>query len=234
MGHGHGYNHSRRLSLSTQDYNDCYDLMKCVHLRPGVQRQSLQRQLRSRLGHGLRRDRALQLRPRSGGGIEGTGLDAINLDAQGWIPGPRHDAFDNTVSKQETIRLHSLGDPSALTAPGSEFLEARVPASVTVQNESPGGVAPTNPPTCSGTEFSCTTSRYYSVEYREKAGWDRGFVSSGVFLHLFGEDSRSYWVDQTPQGHGGLLTAGDEYVDSANKTYVAVNAIDSGTRTRHR
>ena len=69
------------------------------------------------------------------------------------------------------------------------------------------------------------------MEYREKAGWDRGFVSSGVFLHLFGEDSRSYWVDQTPQGHGGLLTAGDEYVDSANKTYVAVNAIDSGTRT---
>ena len=79
--------------------------------------------------------------------------------------------------------------------------------------------------------MSCTTSKYYSVEYREKAGWDRGFVSSGVFLHLFGEDSRSYWVDQTPQGHGGLLTAGDEYVDAANKTYVAVNAIDSGSRT---
>jgi hypothetical protein len=218
MGHGHGYNHSRRLSLSTQDYNDCYDLMSVYSCDAAFSGSGTDFG-----GTGLYNTVLGEAE-----GSKGPGLDAINLDHQGWIPGPRHDPFDNTVSKQETIRLHSLGDPNALSAPGSEFLEARVPASVKIQNQSPGGVAPTAPPTCSGTEFSCTNSTYYSIEYRESAGWDRGFPSSGVFLHLFGEDSRSYWVDQTPQGHGGLLVAGDEYVDAANKAYVAVNAIDAG------
>jgi len=27
MGHGFGYNHSRKLSDPTNDYNDCYDIM---------------------------------------------------------------------------------------------------------------------------------------------------------------------------------------------------------------
>jgi hypothetical protein len=231
MGHGHGYAHSRRLSLSTQDYNDCYDVMSVYTCVAAFSANPASGNFAPGSGTDFGGTGLYSTVLGEAPGSKGSGLDAINLDHQGWIPGPRHDAFDNTVSKQETIRLHSLGDPNALGAPGSEYLEARVPASVKIQNQSPGGVAPTTPPTCSGTEFSCTNSTYYSVEYREKAGWDRGFPSSAVFLHLFGEDSRSYWVDQTPQGHGGLLTAGDEYVDAANKAYVAVNAIDPGSKT---
>jgi hypothetical protein len=231
MGHGHGYIHSRRLTLSTTDYNDCYDLMSVYTCVQAFSANPLSSNFQPGSGVDFGGSGLYNTVLGEPEGSKGSGLDAINLDFQGWIPGPRHDAFDNSVSKQETIRLHSLGDPNALSAPSSEYLEARVPAEITIQNQSPEAVPPTNPPTCSGTEFSCTKSKYYSIEYRERAGWDRGFVSSGVFLHLFGEDNRSYWVDQTPQGHGGLLIAGDEYVDAANKSFVAVNAIDPGTRT---
>jgi hypothetical protein len=221
MGHGHGYNHSRALSSSTQEYNDCYDLMSaysCDAAFSGVGTDFG--------GSGLYN--TVLGEPE---GSKGPGLDAINLDKQGWIPGSRQDAFENSVSKQETITLHSIGDPEALGAPPSHFLEARIPAAVTIQNEAPGGAEPTKPPTCSGKEFSCTKSKYYTVEYREKQGWDRGFPESAVLLHLAGEDSRGYWVNQTPLGHGGLLFAGDEYVDGASKAYVAVNSLEPGSHS---
>lgn len=229
MGHGFGYIHSRRLSLSTDEYEDCYDLMSVYTCDAAFSANPASPNFAPAAGADFGGSGLYNTVLGEPEGSKGPGLNAINLDKEGWIPGPRHDEFENSAPKQETIKLHSLGDPNALSGEG--FLEARIPASITIQNESPEGEPPTSSPTCSGTKFACTKSTYYTVEYREKEGWDRGFPASGVLLHLFGEDSRSYWVDQTPQGHGGLLLAGDEYVDAAHKAYVAVNSLDPTNHT---
>jgi hypothetical protein len=236
MGHGHGYNHSRALTSATTDYNDCYDLMSAYSCDAAFSANPSSGNFVPGSGTDFGGTGLYNTVLGEAEGSKGPGLDAINLDTQGWIPGPRHDPFENAVSNQETISLHSLGDPNALSAPGSQFLEARIPAAVKIENESPpdksgNPLPPTNPPTCSGAGYGCTTSQYYTAEYREQSGFDSGFPTSGVLLHLRGEDTRSYWVNQTPLGHGGLLLAGDEYVDAASKAYVAVNAIDPGSHT---
>jgi hypothetical protein len=218
-GHGNGYSHSRKLTTSTTDYNDATDVMSAY---AGTYEFTT-------LGTSF------------GGAVlgsavndKGPGLDASNLDFQGWIPNARHYLFTNTPPNQATITLHALSDPNGL-ADNANYLEARVPAAVTIQNAAPNGtngpLPPTNPPTCSGSGYGCTTSSYYTVEFRQKTGWDSGFPASAVVLHLFGGDSRSYWVDQTPLGHGGLLYAGDEFVDSSTHTYVGVNSV-SGASAR--
>jgi hypothetical protein len=213
-GHGFGYSHSRQLSQSTTDYNDSTDTMSAY--AGTYEFGSLGTSFGGAVLGSVVNDK-------------GPGLDAIDLDLQGWIPSGRHFLFNNgSPPNQSTITLHALSDPNALSD-NTNYLEARVPASVTIQNSSPNGVPPTNPPTCSGSGFSCTTSQYYTVEYREKTGWDSGFPASAVVLHLFGQDNRSYWVDQLPLGHNGLLYAGDEYVDAGNKTYVAVNSISGAS-----
>ena len=214
-GHGFGYIHSRSLSFSTADYRDSTDVMSAY---TGTYEDTT---LGTFFGWSV-----LGSLP----GDKGPGLDAIDLDLQGWIPSSRHYLFNNgTPHRQAVITLHALSDPSALSD-SSHPLEAKIPASVTIQNSAPtdangNPLPPTNPPTCSGMDFGCTTSQYYTLEYRQQAGWDSGFPASAVVVHLFGQDSRSYWVDQLPHGHGGLLYAGDEYVDPANSTYVAINSI---------
>ncbi|GAC1611755.1 MAG: hypothetical protein NVS3B26_27780 [Mycobacteriales bacterium] len=219
-GHGNGYNHSRKLSYSTTDYKDATDVMSAFDGTYEVTN------LGTTFGGSVLGSNAND---------KGPGLTADNLDFQGWIPAGRHFAFDNTtVPNQSTLTLHALSDPNALAAAGSEYLVAHVPATVTIENTSPSDAAgnpqtPTSPPTCSGAGFTCTTSKYYSIEYRQQIGWDSGFPASGVVLHLFGSDGRTYWVDSTPLGNNGLLYAGDEYVDAGNRTYVAVNAISGGT-----
>ncbi len=218
-GHGFGYNHSRKLSYSTTDYQDSTDIMSVY--TGTYEFTTLGTSFGGSVLGSLANDK-------------GPGLDAINLDFQGWIPSPRHFVFDNGSPGQATISLHSLSDPNALL--GGGYLEARSPASVTIENQSPNGsdgspLLPTNPPTCSGTGYGCTTSAYYTLEYREQAGWDSGFPANAIVLHLFGNDNRSYWVDQLPDGHNGVLYVGDEYVDAGNDTYVAVNAFDPSTHT---
>jgi hypothetical protein len=218
-GHGYGYSHSRKLSYSTTDYNDSTDIMSVYS---GTYEFT-------------------SLGTPFGGSVlgsetndKGPGLDAINLDLQGWIPAARHYLFNNGVPGQATITLHSLSDPTALS--GTGYLEARSPASVTIENASPNDssgspLVPTSPPTCSGAGYGCTTSRYYTLEYREQSGWDSGFPANAIVLHLLGNDLRSYWVDQLPLGHNGLLYVGDEFVDAANKTYVGVNGFDTSNHT---
>jgi hypothetical protein len=218
-GHGFGYSHSRKLSSSTTDYNDSTDIMSAYS---GTYEYTT-------LGTSF------------GGSVlgsavndKGPGLDAIDLDLQHWIPAGRHYAFNNgSPGQQAVVTLHALSDPNALSD-GSDPLEARIPASVTIENAAPNDssgnpLPPTNPPTCTGTGYSCTTSQYYTLEYRQQTGWDSGFPASAVVLHLFGNDSRSYWVDQLPLGHSGLLYAGDEYVDAANSTYIAINSISGSS-----
>lgn len=218
-GHGFGYSHSRSLSASTTDYNDATDIMSAYA--------------------GTYEDTTLGT-PFGGSVLgsavndKGPGLDAIDLDLEGWLPASRRYVFSNGSPNQlALITLHALSDPNALSD-SSDPLEARIPASVTIEDAAPADssgntLPPTNPPTCSGSGYSCTTSQYYTLEYRQHTGWDSGFPASAVVLHLFGNDSRSYWVDQLPLGHNGLLYAGDEYVDAANNTYVAVNSINGAS-----
>jgi len=231
MGHGFGYIHSRRLSKSTVDYQDCYDIMSAYTCPLAFSANPESSNFAPEAGTDFGGTGLYNTVLGEPEGSKGPGLNAINLDDQGLIPAPRHYAFENGKPNQSTITLHSLGDPGALSAPGAQYLEARIPATVKIEDESPEGEPPTNPPTCSGKGFGCTTSQYYTAEYRESAGWDRGFPAGGVILHLLGEDAHSYWIDQTPQAHGGVLLAGDEYVDSASKAYVAVNAVEPGSHT---
>jgi hypothetical protein len=215
-GHGFGYDHSRKLSYSTTDYKDATDVMSAYDSTYEVTN------LGTSFGGAVLGSQAND---------KGPGLTAINLDAQGWIPAGRHELFNNAVPNQSTITLHALSDPNALGASG--FLEARVPAAISIENSAPldanGPLVPTNPTTCSGTGYACTTSQYYSIDYRQQTGWDSGFPASAVEVHLYGADGRAYWVDQTALGHSGLLYAGDEYLDVAHSTYVAVNSISGGS-----
>lgn len=214
-GHGFGYSHSRRLSYSTTDYKDATDDMSAYDST--YEFTTLGTTFGGSVLGSLPNDK-------------GPGLTAINLDAQGWIPAPRQYLF--SAPNQATISLHTLSDPNALSATG--YLEAQMPASVAIENASPNDsngnpLVPTNPPTCSGTGYSCTTSQHYSIDYRQATGWDSGFPANSVELHLLGGDQRAYWVDQTPLGHNGLLYAGDEFADPTNNTYIAVNSTVGST-----
>jgi hypothetical protein len=205
-GHGFGFVHSRAISYSTQDYQDCYDNMSFDACRnSSVSLFTFQ----ATFGlAGILNDTLPA--------AAGPGLDAINLDNQGWIPGgssgPHELKFDNSTCNQSTIQLHSLNDYANATS-GSHLLEARIPASVTIPTPNNG----------------TTTSDYYTVEYREKAGWDRAIPNDSVLVHLHGQDGYSYWEDTA--GHQGALYPADEYVDATNNTYIAVNSKDASTHT---
>jgi hypothetical protein len=191
MGHGFGYGHSRKLSTSTTDYNDCWDIMSvfsCVYTFTG-----------SFGGPNLG----------SGNAAAGDGLTAINLDLQGWLAAPRLFTLDNTACNQTTLTMPGLNYPG-LSGP----LAARIPAAVPIPLPTPPG----------GT----TTSSHYWIEHRDKSAWDRGIPANAVIVHLRGGDNVAYWVDNAG-GPDGALQAGEEFVDAARNTYVAVNSIDAGT-----
>jgi hypothetical protein len=186
LGHGFSFQHSRKLSSSTEDYNDCYDIMSafgCVHTFSGadfgVPRQS------------------------------GPGLNAINLDRKGWLAADRKIRLDSASCTPKTIQLASLSHAEA-----AGYLQATTPATVTIATPPDGNGQPTS-----------TTSDYYSVEFRSKTGWDAGIPADSVLMHLHGKDQYSYWVDRA--GTGGALTAGSVFADPAQRTYLAVNAIDA-------
>ncbi len=197
MGHGFNYSHSRALSTSTSDYNDCYDIMSaisCVYSFTGAG---------TTFGGST-----------FGGTSKGPGLNAVQLDLNGWIPGGRETSFNNGSCTQTTYAMAALNHPAA-----SGYQELRIPAKITI----PVPVS----------EGSTATSDYYTVELRSKTGWDRGIPADAFVLHLEAS-GRSYWVDQfggQPVGHSGSMWAGDEHVDAASKAYVAVNSIDPSTFT---
>jgi hypothetical protein len=189
MGHGFSFNHSRRLSTSTSDYSDCYDIMStlsCTYRFSGAG---------TPFGGST-----------FGGFGKGPGLNAIQLDLQGWIPGARETSFSNGSCAQHTYTMAALNHPEA-----GGFQELRIPAAIAI----------TVPPSEGGT----ATSTYYTVELRSKTGWDRAIPQDAFLLHLQAA-GRSYWVDTA--GHGGAMLAGDEYVDAGHNAYVAINSIDPG------
>jgi hypothetical protein len=112
-GHGFGYNHSRKLSTSTTDYNDCYDIMSayatCSFSGDFGE---------SQLG--------------SVNAAAGPGITGILLDLQGWMPAPRVFTLDNSACNQTTIDVAGL-NYSAVAG----YLVAKIPAALTIPT--PGG-----------------------------------------------------------------------------------------------
>jgi hypothetical protein len=112
-GHGFGYYHSRKLSTSTTDYNDCYDIMSayatCSFSGDFGE---------SQLG--------------SVNAAAGPGITGILLDLQGWMPAPRVFTLDNTACNQTTVDLAGLNYSAV---PG--YLVAKIPAALTIPT--PGG-----------------------------------------------------------------------------------------------
>lgn len=183
-GHLVGMDHSRRLSTPNADYSDCYDIMSVYSCAYTTSSYSYQ-------------------------GVGGPGLNAAQVDTQGWFPGGRRLDFNNGSCTQQSIQLAAL-DHGGTTG----YLAARIPAARPIGQ---------------------TTSDFYYVELRHKDRWDSGIPQDAVLLHLRGQDHLSYWVDQAPSGASffgpAALAAGSEYVDAGYKTYVAVNKIDTSART---
>src|SRR5712691_558118 len=195
-GHGFGYSHSRALSTSTTDYNDCYDIMSF---------DSCNFNFQGDFGAAGVLNDPLPA-------AVGPGLDAINLDIQGWMPTGRAFNFSNSSCTQTTRDVAALNHPEA-----SGDMEIRVPAALTIPN--PGGT---------------TTSDYYTIELRDKSLWDRGLPQNSILLHLHGLDGFSYWVDKvgtTVVAHNGALYLADEYVDTANNVVITVNRMNTSAHT---
>jgi Bacterial Ig-like domain (group 3) len=196
IGHTTGYFHSRALSTSQTDYRDCYDQM-------------------SYNACGLPDLPALAGPPDTI-----IGFDAPDLELHGWIPAARQYNASDAPIGQATITLHALSDPGALHDPG--YLDAHLPAKVLIEDTTPNRVIPTVPPSnCDKTGYQCEDSSYYTVEYRQKFGFDTeltardndgtGALSTGaVILHLVvpdpancdghgdGDCNTSYLVDSQP------------------------------------
>jgi hypothetical protein len=170
VGHSFGYAHSRTMDTSVTDYYDCWDQMSydtCGQTPP-----------------------ATEAAPSD----SVVGMDAIDLENQGWVPAA---AQYHDPGGQHTVRLHALSDPNALSGNGVPYLDAHIPAAVTIQDAAPSGNNPTVPPTCAGSGYHCDTSDYFTVEYRQGVSpggnetWDFGAGNPGpnggngdVVLHL--------------------------------------------------
>jgi len=141
----------------------------------------------------------------------GPGVNVVQMDTAGWVAANRKlTDFSTSSCNQRTVQLAALNHPEA-----SGYLDAQIPASIFIQKI--------------GTS---TTTDHYSLELREKSGWDAGIPQHAVLVHLHGQDNYSYLVDQS--GLAGTyytanfsndMAAGDAYVDAPRKAYVAVNSI---------
>jgi hypothetical protein len=232
-GHSFGYQHSRTMYNSVTDYQDCWDEMSydaCGTNSPST------------------------VVPPNDGAI---GMDAINLETQGWIPLTMQYRY---LSGQRTIDLHALSDPNALRVVPKALLVAHIPATVTIEANSPSGNNPTVPPTCTGTGFRCLNSNYFTVEYRQPRSplgvetWDFGAGAltrswtGAVVIHLHTPPNptgiTSFQVNTdlnastlSPLANNGGLSpvfpssAGHEFVDRAAHVYVSVDAINTSTWT---
>jgi hypothetical protein len=204
-GHGFGYNHSRALSTPTQDYQDCYDMMSFDVCRNNT--SSLYTFQGDFGAAGLLGD--------STPAASGPGLDAINLDIEGWMPSGRTDNFSPGSCTTTTRDLAALNYPGA-----SGWMEVRVPTNLTIPQPNPPG--------------GNTTGDYYTIELRDKSLWDRGIPQNAVLVHVHGTNGYSYWVDQFGGGfvgHQGALYLGDEFVDTGTPVRIVVNRMDSFAHT---
>jgi hypothetical protein len=119
VGHGFGFDHSRRLSTSTTDYNDCYDIMSWDSCNFGF--------VGDFGAAGVLGDAT----PAK----VGPGFDAINLDIMNWLPTGRTSSFGPSGSCAQTARdLAALNHPEA-----AGDMEVRIPAALTIPLPTPPG-----------------------------------------------------------------------------------------------
>lgn len=157
----------------------------------------------------------------------GPGLNAVQLLTSNWLAGNRVLALSSPSCAQQTVQLAALNHPEA-----AGYLAVRVPAAVPIFAGAPA------PP--------ATTGDYYTVELRDKSGWDEGIVQNGVLVHVHGQDGYSYWIDadgawgaysgpvacEFQFGKCAMLIPGGRYVDAAKQNfYVAVNSVDKDAHT---
>jgi hypothetical protein len=117
-GHGFNYDHSRKLSTSTTDYNDCYDIMSAYATCSFSGDFGL-----SNLG--------------SVNAAAGPGITGILLDVQGWLPAARVVDLNNAACNQTTLDLVALNQPGV-----AGTLVARIPAAVVINT--PGNTTTTS------------------------------------------------------------------------------------------
>lgn len=165
MGHGFGFSHSRKLSDSVNDYNDCWDVMSvfsCVYAFTG-----------SFGGTNLN----------SGAAAAGPGFTAINVDLGGWLDAARLFTHTNGASpncNQATQTLAALNRPAV-----TGFLAARMTDVQTIP-------IPNSMTTNSSHLWLEYRDRGSGTGVN---GWDRSIPADAVVLHLRGGDSIPYWLD---------------------------------------
>src|SRR5262245_43905957 len=210
-------NHSRAISnnpLSQPDYSDSYDVGSCFSCI-GTPDKNFRNQGSNTVGIPGR------VAPEGGPGLNAVQLLTADSGAPperiGWLATNRVLTLPSSSCAQQTIQLAALNHPEA-----TGYLAIRAPAAVPIFQTS---------------ATLKTTGDYYTVELRDKSGWDAGIFENGILVHLHGQDSYSYWVDQS--GAWGnyttfnpLMIAGDEYVDAAKQNFwLAVNSIDTAGHT---
>jgi hypothetical protein len=156
----------------------------------------------------------------------GPGMNAPNLLQMGWLAGstPTYNAGDPTT----TIKLTALSHPKA-----GGILMAKIVPSVAVV---PAVRTPPQP----------NMVAFYTVEYRQKDGWDAGVPNSAVFIHEYVKPSgpttpHSFLMTNTnpkPGQDPGELLPGMVWTDPINTSdprnkpiNVCVDGIDPASAT---
>jgi hypothetical protein len=193
-------NHSRKLSDPTQDYQDPWDTgsVATPYSTPGAYDVTV---LDSN-----------GLDVPYNGGLGGPGLNAVNLDVNGWLTiemTDRKEPFDNGFCHWQTFTMPALNRPD-VHGP----LAVLIPAQLMFNTADAAG----NPIT--------TTSSHYYAEFRHRSSWDSRLPADAVLLHVNGSPGHriSYWVDMA--GTDGALGPGESFADTAQDAYVSVNRID--------
>lgn len=151
--------------------------------------------------------------PNAGPFAGGPGLNAVQLLTSEWLAADRVLMLSSPSCAQQTVQLAALNHPEV-----AGYLTVSAPAAVPIFTTS---------------ATLATTGDYYTVELRDKSGWDEGIAENGILVHLHGQDTYSYWISQS--GAWGnypntfpLMVAGDEYIDAAKQNFwLAVNSIDT-------
>ena len=134
---------------------------------------------------------------------KGPGLNSINLDTMGWLSADRKTTFDNSSCRQETYTMAALNHVEA-----SGYLQLRYPIGQPLFD-------------------------YFTVELRNKDGWDRGAPANAFLIHAkVSDDGRSLLLDQYADGTAiggtsgsGALIAGSTIVLTNAGMYLGVNSI---------
>jgi M6 family metalloprotease-like protein len=134
---------------------------------------------------------------------DGPGLNAPNLLQMGWIPDTRIGTY-NSGDVTTTFKLAALSHP---TAPGVLTVKIIVP----IVN-----IIPT------------LGSKVYTVEYRQKDGWDAGIPENAVLIHEYRQGASPYsYLQRNTYRISGEWLPGMGWADPSNQVQVCVNSIDA-------